>query len=268
MTCVSSAKSVLSSETAQSANFDPLLAVDSLAATIWRSPITNGNRCRLDVKKSLDEALQSLEIDLPCQQREQLGHYCELLWGWNEKLNLTRHLDFETFVNRDVWDSLQLAKVLTPKERVLDVGTGGGVPGLVVGILRPDVIMTVSDSIEKKTRALEDMVQQLGLRTKVVNARVQDLLPKRKYDTLTARAVGPTKKVLRWVAPHWSRFDRLLLIKGPRWTEERSDARHLGLLNHLELRKLATYPMPGTDSESVILSFAQKGELPGEHRKW
>lgn len=209
---------------------------------------------------SLENTLGTYGIDLPADQLSQLDQYCELLWSWNEKLNLTRHLDYETFVSRDVLDTVQLAQFIQPKERVLDVGSGGGVPGLVLAIIAPEVIVTVSDSIEKKTRALEDMVQQLGLKTKVVNARVQDLLPKRKYDTLIARAVGPTSKILRWLAPHWSRFDRALLIKGPRWTEERKDARHAGLMNHVELRKLISYPMPGTESESVILSFTQKSD--------
>ena len=208
--------------------------------------------------ESLDAALANHQIELQESQRKQLNRYCELLWSWNEKLNLTRHVDYETFVSRDVLDTMELAEFIEPNERVLDIGSGGGVPGLVLAILCPEAIVTVSDSIEKKTKALEDMVEQLGLKTKVVNARVQDLLPKRKYDTLVARAIGPTSKILRWVAPHWSRFDRLLLIKGPRWSEERKEARHLGLMNNVELRKLKSYPMPGTESESVILSFTAK----------
>jgi len=60
-------------------------------------------------------------------------------------------------------------------------------------------------------------------------------------------------KVLGWFQPHWSSIGRLLMIKGPRWVQERKEARHLGLLKSLELRRLRTYPMPGTESESVIL---------------
>jgi len=210
------------------------------------------------VPESLEAALAKHQIEVSQQQCEQLKQYCELLWSWNEKINLTRHTDFDTFVARDLLDTVQLAEFIEPKQRVLDFGSGGGVPGIVLAIIRPEVIVTVSDSIEKKTKVLEDMVKQLGLRTKVVNSRVQDLLPKRKYDTLVARAVGPTSKILRWIIPHWSRFDQMLLIKGPRWTEERKEARHLGLMNTVELRKLASYPMPGTESESVILSFTRK----------
>lgn len=207
--------------------------------------------------ESLAASLQRHGITVTPSQQEQLDHYCRLLWAWNEKLNLTRHLDYETFVARDLVDSIQLAEFLDEGERVLDVGSGGGVPGIVVSILRPDVKIWLSDSIEKKTKALSDMVRELELSNRVINARVQDLLPKKDFDTLVARAVGPLSKLLRWVAPHWRRFNRLLLIKGPRWIEERGDARHHGLLHDLELRKLKSYPMPGTDSESVILQVTR-----------
>ena len=66
-------------------------------------------------------------------QVAQIDRYCALLWDWNSKLNLTRHTDFDTFVSRDVVDSLELAKLLSANEEVLDVGSGGGVPGSPAG---------------------------------------------------------------------------------------------------------------------------------------
>jgi 16S rRNA (guanine527-N7)-methyltransferase len=68
-------------------------------------------------------------------------------------------------------------------------------------------------------------------------------------------------KILRWLAPHWDSFDRLLLIKGPAWVEERQEARHEGLFRNLELRKLADYPLAGTESESVVLSIRPKDQF-------
>ncbi len=208
---------------------------------------------------TLAEALAKHSISLPDEQVELIDQYCHLLWEWNAKLNLTRHLDYDTFVARDVIDSMQLASCLSDRERVLDFGSGGGVPGMLIGILRPRVRLTLADSIEKKASALSDMVERLGLSTKVVASRVQDLLPKKRFETIVARAVGPTAKVLKWVEPHWNYFGRMLLIKGPRWVEERKEARHLGLMAQTNLRCLKSYPMPGTESESVILCFTRKG---------
>lgn len=207
---------------------------------------------------TLIEACEQHEISLPQEQLEKIDAYCSLLWNWNQHLNLTRHLDYETFVARDVVDSIQVSECLTPEARVLDVGSGGGVPGVILAILRPDVSVTLSDSIAKKTKALTSMVNQLQLHVPVLTSRVQDLFPEQKFDTLVARAVGPTDKILRWLDPHWGSFQRLLLVKGPRWVEERQKARHLGLLERIDLRVLKKYPMPGTESESVILSFVRK----------
>ena len=85
--------------------------------------------------------------------------------------------------------------------------------------------------------------------------RVQDVLEEWRYDTLVTRAVGSLAQLAGWLKDYWHGFDRLLAIKGPRWVEERGEARHRGLLNGIELRKLASYTMPGTESESVVLQI-------------
>ena len=213
---------------------------------------------------TLEEACDRHEVALSEEQRRNVDKYCRLLWGWNSRLNLTRHLDYDTFVARDVVDSLRLGEHLRTDESVLDIGSGGGVPGLLLAILRDDVRVAVCDSIEKKTRALLDMVGELQLPVRVLNSRVQDLLPNERFDTLVARAVGSTTKILGWIEPHWTSFERLLLIKGPRWVDERRQARHRGLMNSIELRVLQRYPMPGTESESVILSFRRSERERGE----
>ena len=179
----------------------------------------------------------------------------------NEKLNLTRHTDFDKFVARDVVDSMALERFLDSGERVLDVGSGGGVPGAILAIVRPDLEVTLSDSVAKKARALEEIVQSAGVAARVRHAPAQAVLELERFDTLTARAVAPVSKLLTWFAPHWDNFNRLLIIKGPAWIEERAAARTAGLLKSLELRKLCSYPLPGTDSESVVLSIRPKDQV-------
>lgn len=203
----------------------------------------------------LPSAIERHGLQLPPDQVARLEQYCHLLWEWNEKLNLTRHTTFDKFVGRDLIDTLKLAELLAPKERVLDVGTGGGVPGIPLAIVRPDLKVAMVESVGKKARAVEDIVAQMNLRAKVYHARVQELLPRQQYDTLVVRAVGRIDKLLTWLKPHWKRFGRLLLIKGPAWVEERGAARHKGLMHGLELRRLTSYPLAGTDSESVILQI-------------
>ena len=158
-----------------------------------------------------------------------------------------------------IWfDSLAIAGFLASKEKVLDVGTGGGVPGVVLAIVRDDLHVSLSESVGKKARAVADIVEQLALPVPVLHARAEDILAGQRFDTLVVRAVARLKKLLEWFRPHWGAFDRLLVLKGPSWVEERGEARHYGLMHDLALRKLATYPLPGAQSESVLLQIRRR----------
>lgn len=206
----------------------------------------------------LAEQLEKSGIELPQSQIDLLDRYREALWRWNEQLNLTRHTTYEKFVDRDVTDSLQLAELLDKGERVLDVGTGGGVPGLIIAICRPDLHVSVCESTQKKAKVVQAIVSELGLAVEVNACRAEEVLELQTFDTLTARGVASMAKLLKWLAPCWDAFDRLLLIKGPRWVDERGEARHLGLLKHLDLRKAATYQAQISQAESVILSLQSR----------
>lgn len=207
---------------------------------------------------TLAEALERVGLagKVTSDQCELLEQYCEILWEINQRINLTRHLDYDRFAARDVLDSIQLADQLAPNEELLDVGSGGGVPGVLLGILRPDLDVSLAESVQKKARAVEEIVRRLDLPIAVHHARAEDVLEDLRFDTLCARAVGSISKLCTWFAPHWMSIGRLLLIKGPKWVEERAEARHRGLLNALQLRKLASYRFPGADGDSVILQLA------------
>ncbi|MFZ5831497.1 MAG: 16S rRNA (guanine(527)-N(7))-methyltransferase RsmG [Planctomycetota bacterium] len=210
---------------------------------------------------SLVEAIARYEVKLPPDQVDRLDHYCRLLWEWNEKINLTRHTDYERFVARDLVDALSFARFLERRERVLDVGSGGGVPGVVLAIVRSDLRLALSESVGKKARVLQDIVARLELSTPVHHARAEDLLREKRFDSLVVRAVAPLRKLLDWFQPYWGQFGRMLVMKGPAWSEERGEARHHGLMRDLALRKLDEYPLPGTDSKSVLLQICPKSQL-------
>jgi len=206
----------------------------------------------------LQAALAAQQIEASAEQVELLDRYRRLLWSWNERMNLTRHTTLEKFVGRDVVDSHELGKLLEQGERVLDVGTGGGVPGVILAILRPDLLVSLCESTQKKARAVDAIVSELDLPIKVFPNRAEEVLEVTTFDTLMARALAPLAKILTWLGPHWEAFDQLLMIKGPAWVEERGAAREAGLMRDLELRKAASYQAPVTGAESVILSIRQK----------
>ncbi len=194
---------------------------------------------------------------IPEEAWGNLAKYCELAWDWNDKINLTRHTTPELFVQRDLLDSFQLAKLLGPNEEVLDIGTGGGVPGILVAILRPDLQVSLCDSVAKKAKVAEDIVKQLKLDIRVYPLSVSRVLEDDRFDTLVARGVGPLVRLCGWLREEWHKIGRLLAIKGPKWVEERGEARHRGMLQGVDLRRLVSYRMPGTESESTILQLAR-----------
>ncbi|WP_197528454.1 16S rRNA (guanine(527)-N(7))-methyltransferase RsmG [Aeoliella mucimassa] len=204
--------------------------------------------------ESLAAAVEWLGLDISEDQLAQLDAYRQLLWDWNEKINLTRHTTFAKFAARDLLDTVELAKHLEQGERVLDVGSGGGVPGIPLAILRPDLTVSLCDSVGKKSRVLEDLVANLALPITVYPARAEEVLEVTTQGALVARGVASLKKMLTWLAPHWDAFDRLVLIKGKAWVEERGEARHYGVMKGLQLRRLASYESPLL-GESVILSI-------------
>lgn len=205
--------------------------------------------------ESLERELARLQLELPDDHVGRLSDYASQLWDHNSRLNLTRHTDFRTFAQRDVLDSVKLSSLLQPSEAVIDFGSGGGVPGLLITILRPDLKVTLVECVTKKVRVLEQMVSALDLPVEVVDDRIEKVLGERDCDTLTARAVGPLQKMLPWFRGKWDAFGRMLLVKGPRWTEERKDAEQKGLLEEVSLACVLSYPMPGRDSESVVLEL-------------
>ncbi|MDR3110297.1 MAG: 16S rRNA (guanine(527)-N(7))-methyltransferase RsmG [Planctomycetaceae bacterium] len=209
----------------------------------------------------LRDVMQRHGIELPKSKTRLLFRYCNLLWEWNEKINLTRHTDFEKFVTRDLLDTMRLADLLQRGEHVLDVGSGGGVPGVVLAVIRPDLNVELCDSTGKKTLVLAEIVDKLSLKVSVWNAKAENLLKVNKYTTLLIRAVARMPKLLDWFAPHWQSFDRMLLIKGPSWLDERGESRHYNKLAKLALRKLAAYPIPDSENESVILQICQNDKL-------
>jgi 16S rRNA (guanine527-N7)-methyltransferase len=213
---------------------------------------------------SLAAEAARLGLELPPEAAPRLAAYAASLWAWNERLNLTRHTDVERFVSRDLGDSLAIEPRLARGERLLDVGTGGGVPGVILAILRPDLRVELSESVAKKARAVGEIVREIGLTVPVHAAAAQELVARRptggdRFDTLVVRAVAPLAKLLGWFEPLGESFGRLLVIKGPRFEDELAEARSRRLGRAVSVRRIASWPLRGTENESVLLEIRAAG---------
>lgn len=221
----------------------------------------------MTIDPDFSAALEANEIQLEEEVAQKLELYATTMWGLNESLNLTRHTSWDLFVSRDLRDCIQLSPLLGTGEEILDLGSGNGVPGIPLAILRPDVEVSLAESVAKRASALNEIIAELNLPVPVYGARGEDLLEDFRFTTIVSRAVGSLVKFCRWVEPHWENVDRLLLIKGPRWVEERGEARHFGLLNGLDLRRVASYPLGDAEEEreGVILQISPHGRDMGQY---
>lgn len=208
-----------------------------------------------DLASAIDSESQRLGLAVPVDAMPLLAAYASALWQWNTRLNLTRHTDVARFVARDVADAVAIAGHLATSERVLDVGTGGGVPGVLLAILRPDLDVELCDSVGKRASAVEAIVKEAGLRLQVHARPAQQIVAEQRFDSLVVRAVAPLVKLLTWFEPLSDRFGRMLIIKGPRWEAEKGEARHRGLVKRVRIRRIAAWPLHETDNESVLLEI-------------
>ncbi len=192
------------------------------------------------------------------ESAQLLVRYGRILWDWNSKLNLTRHTDWELFVTRDLLDTFELAKHLPENSRVMDIGSGGGVPGIPLAIVRPDLQVSLCDSVGKKAMALKDMVTVLGLPIVVHSDRAEKILKSKKVNYVTARAVASISKLMTWLKPVWNSVGQLYLIKGPRWVEENAEAEADGHFRSFRLEQISSWSTPGRDGQSVLLNVTRR----------
>jgi len=160
-------------------------------------------------------------------QQQQLQHFSELIAEWNEKVNLVSRTDVQNLPIRHILHSLAIAKTVDfrPGTRILDVGTGGGFPGIPLAILYPECQFQLIDSIGKKIRAVADCIESLGLK----NANAQQIRAnavKGAFDFVVARAVTQLPKFLQWVRgsirhPSFNSLENgVLYLKGGDLAEE------------------------------------------------
>ena len=132
-------------------------------------------------------------------QVQQFQNLMPLYQEWNEKINVISRKDMEEFYLHHVLHSLAIAKYIEfkPESAILDLGTGGGFPGIPLAILYPECQFHLVDSVGKKIKVVHDVIERLGLENVTAqHVRAEEL--KKKYDFVVTRAVAPAKQLLLW----------------------------------------------------------------------
>ena len=166
---------------------------------------------------------------LPKETWAQLREYTDLLREWNAKINLVSRKDMERLETKHLAHCLTITNFLRlmPKAQVLDVGTGGGLPGIPLAICYPQAKFTLMDSIGKKVMVVEDMVHRLGLKNvEIRRGRVEEMPKKRSFDFVIGRAVTALPTFFGWVNNKIRKGSRnspangILYLKGGDYSEE------------------------------------------------
>ncbi|BDC98081.1 16S rRNA (guanine(527)-N(7))-methyltransferase RsmG [Persicobacter psychrovividus] len=165
--------------------------------------------------------------DLTEKQKEQFTQLKDLYYEWNAQINVISRKDIEELYVRHVLHSLAIAKVMAfrPGADVLDVGTGGGFPGIPLAIMFPEANFHLIDSIGKKITVVQNVAKALGL-TNVKAEQVRAEKVKTKYDFVVSRAVTRIKPFFNWIRTHFKEeskhtlFNGILYLKGGDLTEE------------------------------------------------
>jgi 16S rRNA (guanine527-N7)-methyltransferase len=187
----------------------------------------------------LDAGLAALGVAADQAQRERLLALIALLTRWNRAYNLTAVRDPLEMIPRHLLDSLAVLPWVR-QGPVLDVGTGAGLPGLPLAILKPELAFTLLDSNAKKLRFVRQAVLDLGLgNVDVVQARIEAYRPEVNFATIAARAVSSLAELCRDCAPLAAPGGRLLALKG-REPEQ-------------ELAALAAAALPGVQARDAVI---------------
>ena len=179
--------------------------------------------------EDLWETLREWFPDLSDNSWKELRRYTDLLREWNGKINLVSRKDMDRLESKHIAHCLTITHFLRlmPKTQILDVGTGGGLPGIPLAICYPQAHFTLMDSIGKKVMVVEDIVEKLGLENvEVRRGRVEELHKKRSFDFVIGRAVTALPTFFSWVNNKIRKGSRnspangILYLKGGDYTEE------------------------------------------------
>lgn len=230
--------------------------------------------CRVsDIPEFVYDHLTRLGIDLPAEVLDRLAQFLHGLLEANERFNLTGIPDSDEAWRRHVVDSLTVLpglEELLAGARVIDVGSGGGLPGMPIAIARPELSVTLLEATGKKARFLEQCAAAMPLaNVAVVNARAEtagrDQAHRQQYDTAVCRAVGPMRQLLEYTLPLVKMGGRVLAMKGPNVEaelDEAGDALHI--LGGGDVQVVEAYP-PDFGVSTVIVIVQKDRPTPRDY---
>lgn len=200
----------------------------------------------MNLRSKLEVGAQQLGLDLPGAVIDKLLAYLELLVKWNKVHNLTAVRDPEEMVTLHLLDSLSVLPYV-PAGRLLDVGSGAGLPGIILAICRPDLQVTTIDSVQKKASFMRQVKAELQIdNLQVVAGRVEQLKPELPFDTVISRAFSEIALFIK--------LTKHLIAEGGLWLAMKGQMPQ-GELEAISLKpsKVELLAVPGLDAQRHLV---------------
>lgn len=204
-----------------------------------------------------------LGVLLDTQALERFSLYCAMLLSWNQKINLTAVRTPEGVLTRHFEDSLTLLKAcgqafpLGKETKIIDVGTGAGFPGVPLAIARPDVSLTLLDSLQKRLTFLQALLQRLQLHAQLLHLRAEEggILPqlRESFDIAVSRAVAPLNLLAEYCLPYVQVGGLLVAMKGPDVAQECDEAQEAFRVLGGELEQVVPLTLSDGSGRSLVL---------------
>jgi 16S rRNA (guanine527-N7)-methyltransferase len=201
----------------------------------------------MSAKEKLMVGIKQIGLNLSC---DSLLTYLDLLHKWNKAYNLTAVRDLDSMISRHLLDSLAILPWLNGT-KILDVGTGPGLPGIPIALARSDIDITLLDSNGKKTRFLHEVKRALSLdNVEIVQTRVESYHKAGGFDTVVSRAFSDLQQMVTWTRHLIAKHGIWLAMKG------RSPDSELAVLQ--SPYKVHTYSVPGIEGERCCVIIEHK----------
>ena len=204
-------------------------------------------------KARLDAGVHELGLDLDQSQLDTLWRYAHMLRERNAHVNLTSIVSPEGILTLHMLDSLSVAPHLGDARRIIDVGTGGGFPGIPLAVAFPDRHFTLIDGTQKKIRFVAESIAALDIRNATaIAARAESYGGERNFDVVVARAVGSLADLVRDASGLLGPRGRLLAMKGKLADEELRAVPRGWRTEAIALR------VPGLDAERHLVTLSRR----------
>lgn len=223
------------------------------------------------IKNLLQNYIKDYKITLTENQYEQFQKYFELLAEWNEKMNLTAITDESGVALKHFADSLSLLNFvdIPQNSSLADVGTGAGFPGVVLKIARPDIKLTLIDSLNKRLVFLNEVCSQLGIDAELIHSRAEDGARDEKlresFDFVASRAVARMNVLSEYCLPYVKEGGAFCAMKGAQANEEFKES--LNAINTLggKLENKYFFELPENGGERAIAVVRKVKNTPQKY---